>query len=94
MFQAYVDDSGNYQHSPVLVLAGFVASVEKWLEFADDWQRMLDMRPKIEYFKMNEAATLTGQFRDWSKDRRDEWVALAYKIQRSTSIFKSHAWSS
>src|SRR5262249_42871513 len=35
---------------------------------------------RLEYFKMNEAARLKGQFEHWSEKRRDERVARAYKI--------------
>lgn len=79
VLRGYIDDSGNREHSPVLVLGGWIAPVTTWLEFVPDWQAMLAMSPAIEYFKMNEAATLTGQFAHWSRERADERVALAYK---------------
>jgi uncharacterized protein DUF3800 len=80
MWQAYVDDSGRLDHSPVLVLGGFVAPVIAWVPFNREWQRMLDMNPRIEYFKMNEAARLSDQFSHWSAERRDERVSIAYRI--------------
>ena len=55
MWQAYIDDSGHRQHASVMVLAGFVAAVPQWKVFSDEWQQMLDMKPGIKYFKMNEA---------------------------------------
>lgn len=61
ILQANIDDSGKGQH-PVFVLAGFVASAERWTAFANDWQTCLDANPPIAYFKMKEAA-----------DRRDEF---------------------
>jgi hypothetical protein len=79
VLRGYIDDSGRKDHSPVMVLGGWIASVPTWLLFTSDWQAMLDMPPRIEYFKMNEAATLTEQFRDWSRERADERIALAYK---------------
>jgi hypothetical protein len=79
VLRGYIDDSGNRQHSPVLVLAGFIAPVVTWLAFTPDWQAMLDMPPRLDYFKMNEAATLTGQFKYWSQQRADERIALAYR---------------
>jgi hypothetical protein len=41
---------------------------------------MLAMRPRLDYFKMNEAAKLEGQFDSWSEQRRSERVAIAYKV--------------
>ncbi len=80
VWQAFIDESGNRDHSPVFVMGGFVATVEKWRRFSDEWRRMLDMRSPIAYFKMNEAATLAGQFLHWSEKLRDERVAIAYGI--------------
>src|SRR5262249_15096068 len=79
VLRGYIDDSGNWEHSPVMVLGGWIAPVTTWLSFRPDWQAMLDMPPGIEWFKMNEAATLSGQFDQWRQQRADERVALAYK---------------
>jgi Protein of unknown function (DUF3800) len=79
VLRGYIDDSGNWEHSPIMVLGGWIAPVSAWLSFRSDWQAMLDMPPRIKYFKMNEAATLSGQFDHWSQQRADERVALAYK---------------
>jgi hypothetical protein len=77
-WRAYIDDSGQREHSPLLVLGGWISPIAKWAEFVPDWQQMLDEWPPIEYFKMNEAARLIGQFDSWSEQRRDERVRLAY----------------
>jgi hypothetical protein len=74
-----LDDSGRADHSPVLVLGGWIAPISTWAEFVPHWDAMLEMRPRLEYFKMNDAATLRGQFVSWSESRRDERVALVYK---------------
>jgi hypothetical protein len=80
--QAYIDESGERSHAPVLVLAGFIAPYTQWEKFIPDWQRMLDMPCRIEYFKMNEAkcapAKPKGQFAGWSREKTDERVAIAY----------------
>ena len=57
MFQAYIDDSGKGD-SQLFVLAGYIATVDRWAAFSDEWQRLLDMRSPhyrhLTYFKMNE----------------------------------------
>jgi hypothetical protein len=71
--QAYVDDSGRGQ-PPVFVLAGFVASAERWAIFADEWKAALEgphARGPLAYFKMREAAHFHGQFERWSEADRD-----------------------
>lgn len=80
IWQAFIDDSGNKSHSPVLVLGGFVAPYKVWEKFTLEWQRMLDMPCRIEYFKMSEAAAFSDQFYGWSEARRDERVAIAYGV--------------
>ena len=40
MFQAYIDESGHREHSPVMVLAGYAAPTTAWLSLSDDWLRI------------------------------------------------------
>ena len=54
--QAVVDDSGSEPTKPHFILAGFVAPAANWAALADEWQAGLDETPKLEYFKMTEAA--------------------------------------
>jgi hypothetical protein len=89
MWRAYLDDSGHRQHSPVLVLGGWIAPIAVWNAFVPDWDAMLAVKPAIEYFKMNESATLTGQFNDWSKERTRQRVVSAMKSYRSGYLTKS-----
>jgi hypothetical protein len=79
--KAYLDDSGTDGRSPILVLGGWIAPAATWADkFVPAWNEMLNMRPRIDYFKMSEVDRLQGQFQFWSEQRRDERVALAYKI--------------
>jgi hypothetical protein len=77
MLQAYIDDSvGN----GIYAMAGYIASAKQWALFSDEWQQFLEMRPRIAYFKYSEAMHLTGEFRFWRPEARDEKMALLYKI--------------
>lgn len=51
--RACIDGSGSGDPH-TLVLAGYIASVEQWAAFTKDWQDVLDMSPRLEYFTMNE----------------------------------------
>lgn len=73
IIHAYIDDSGNSE-PPLYVLAGFINRVNSWIKFTDEWQSVLDVSPRLEYFKMQEANSLEGQFAHWSASRRDERV--------------------
>jgi hypothetical protein len=54
MLTAYIDASGKGDPS-LLVLAGYVATAEAWIEFSKEWQSRLD-EVGIPYFKMREMA--------------------------------------
>ncbi len=60
----YCDASGK-ERDPILVVGGFVASVDSWLQFDDTWNVSLaDFG--IQYFHMKEFAHSTGQFKGWN----------------------------
>jgi len=41
MYTAYFDESGSPVEGKALVVAGYVASVEQWLKFDDEWRETL-----------------------------------------------------
>jgi hypothetical protein len=87
-FQAVVDDSGSEPQSRMFVLAGFVGTPDDWAKFAPEWQAVLDLPPKLDYFKMTEAANLGGQFsrpRGWDESKRDDRVAALCSVIRKYS---------
>ncbi|MDJ0642541.1 MAG: DUF3800 domain-containing protein [Erythrobacter sp.] len=81
--QFYIDDSGK-NDPPVFVLAGFVASVERWLEFSAAWSSALEESPSIAHFKMVEANRRKGEFAGISKNDRDK------KLRRLAEIVRDH----
>ena len=86
--QAYIDDSGNSSSSPIFVLGGFIAPIDKWQSFSTEWQAALDAPPTLEYFKMKEAARLKDQFhprKGWTHELRDQ------RIDRFADIIHKHA---
>jgi hypothetical protein len=53
VLNAYVDASGKGDPK-LLVLAGYIATAETWIEFSKEWQSRLD-QAGMPYFKMNDA---------------------------------------
>ena len=51
ILQVYLDESGPGRQSAAYVVAGFVASVEAWLEFSHAWQAVLGKPPPIKVLK-------------------------------------------
>lgn len=56
VLRAFIDDSGTggKKAAPVFVLAGYIATIEKWAVFSEDWKPLLD-RYGLTRFKMSEA---------------------------------------
>ena len=87
MLTAYIDGSDNEPTGHVFVLAGFVASRQRWDAFIEQWNVALTLaKPRpIKYFKMVEANSLKGQFLGWGETERD------LKLRELASIIKTHA---
>jgi len=79
-----VDDSGSGD-PPVFLLPGFVARGEQWLEFSERWDEALKGPPKLNYFKMSEAAALEGQFKGCTKEERDARLSRLVGIIKDIS---------
>lgn len=91
--QAYVDDSGGTDQNihPYFVLAGLVSDTARWADFSTDWRAVLDLEPRLGYFKMSEAKALRKEFamqRGWTGLLRDVRVAQLVEVIRSHAIFR------
>ncbi len=92
--QAFIDDSGNEPTKPHFVLAGFVAAAANWAAFSDEWRAALDESPRLDYFKMKEAAGLKDQFdpkNGWNEQKRDDRLILLTRIIRKYVGIRIHA---
>ena len=58
MLQAFIDDSGT--GGPLMVMAGFAATAEKWAAFSDEWDAVRKSGKPIAYLKMKEAFAFNG----------------------------------
>src|SRR5208282_1212025 len=67
--RAFIDESGTETAGPndIFSMGGWVASVEAWENFSDDWDRELHRAPAIPYFKQKEANSKTEQFAGWAE---------------------------
>jgi hypothetical protein len=61
MLRLYVDDSGKVGDSPVQVLAGYLASTERWAAFSNEWHKLIS-GAGLELFRMADAWRLSGQY--------------------------------
>jgi len=68
-FAAYFDESGTHDGSPILALAGFVATTKQWAEFAREWSELLNQEG-LTHFHMSKFEARRGEFVGWSNERR------------------------
>src|SRR3989304_2601382 len=66
--RTFIDESGTEEPAPrdVFMMGGWLANVETWERFSDDWHKELGKSPAIAYFKHWEAKSLSDQFAGWS----------------------------
>jgi hypothetical protein len=84
MFTAYYDDSGHFakdgwpDNTPVLMMGGFVAPVDQWLRFEDDWKWILRL-PQfgLDYFHMKELR----------QAKREPWLKFKDNLALETELF-------
>lgn len=74
MLKLYVDDSGKAGHSPVMVLAGYLAPAEQWAAFSNEWQALLD-ECGVPIFRMAEAWRLGVEWHHLGALGRDQLIA-------------------
>ncbi len=69
--QGFVDESGT-KDGQKFVFSALLSDAEKWAHFSDEWDACLKMSPRIQYFKMDNAAGLDGEFYGFTERQRDE----------------------
>ncbi len=66
-FSAYFDDSGKSDQGSVLVVAGYIATVDQWKSYDKKWGLVLDCY-NVEYFQSRQFIHSTEQFEKWKGD--------------------------
>jgi hypothetical protein len=84
MLKAFVDESSDGVN--VFFMAGWLAHLELWERFANDWDKTLNQHPRIKYFNNNDALGLKHEFEGWSEADRDEKVLALARIVASYKL--------
>lgn len=72
MLTAYIDDSGSDGQENYFILAGYVSTPARWVQFSDDWSAALASGPRpLQYLKAAQAQALRREFAEWSPEERD-----------------------
>lgn len=88
--QVFIDESGGKGQGNVFVMAGWLGRPEQWALFSTEWQQCLQSTPRIAYFKMREAASLSGQFKGISEASRDDKLRAFARIIRKYATAAIH----
>jgi hypothetical protein len=80
MLVAYLDGSGHDELSKYVVVAGFVADVDKWVQFEKDWAVLL-AENSLKYAHATDLAYQLG------RDRRDIFYLHANRLLKNTVSF-------
>jgi hypothetical protein len=83
MFTVYFDASGSPDEGVALSVAGFIATVEQWIEFERNWKTALDDYGVSE-LHMKTFAPGAGEFASWKDDKHRRRLFL----ERLISIIK------
>ena len=81
MFTAYFDGSGSPDEGRALVVAGYLASSDQWLEFDREWFACLSAE-NVSSFHMRDFAHSRREFADWKNDepRRKRFLERLIRI--------------
>lgn len=85
MLQAMIDDSGT-RDGPHFLLGALIAPVSNWIAFTEEWNAELDERPRVSYFKLQDAVRAVEEF-SGAGDRPE---LLTYKINKLSAIIQKH----
>jgi len=103
MFQAFLDESATGSvHEGLFVMAGYVATAEKWAAFSDEWQQHLDYRSphfrNIEAFHWAEMLSSPGDrerigwFYRIIEDHVHAAMAVIIDMRALNRVFNEFPW--
>jgi hypothetical protein len=81
LLTCYFDDAGGADHG-YTVVAGWIASVEQWEGFTEDWQELLS-EYGLESFTMKDCAQWKGAFKCWCDEQRKSFILRACQILKT-----------
>lgn len=85
LLDAYFDDSGTHDKAPAVVVAGYLASAEKWEEFARKWAAML-YEANLTHWHQVSFAQRVKEYAGWTEEKRVKFMQRAAGIIRNTVI--------
>ena len=85
-YTAYFDASGHPSQGKFLVVAGYVSTVDDWLELERDWNKVLKWA-KVKQFHMTDFINCEGEFKNKKWERPELRTTFLGKL---ANVTKSH----
>ena len=83
---AHGNKDGRGNHSPAVVVAGFLSTPFKWQEFDKKWKRLL-ADAEVPYFHAAELIGKKGVYSGWSKEQTHDFIAKALAIIKGSVLY-------
>jgi hypothetical protein len=83
---AYFDESGKFQKSDFVCIAGFAAFEGQWDAFAPQWERLLKHH-NIPAMHMRELFSFTGPFQGWGRERAKNALTEFIDVIKQNMMF-------
>jgi hypothetical protein len=76
-YQLFAEDS---QSDDFYTVAGYVAPAEEWNSFGPSWLRILQEKPRLEFYRTYDALWLQNTFRAFNEEQRDSRIRLLANV--------------
>ncbi|MGH7794919.1 MAG: hypothetical protein ACREQ2_08475 [Candidatus Binatia bacterium] len=85
LLDAYFEDSGTHDDAEAVVVGGYLASAEKWEEFACKWADMLS-EAGLTHWHQVDFAHRVKEYTGWTEEKRVKFMQRAAGIIKNTVI--------
>lgn len=85
LLNAYFDDSGTHHNAPAVVVAGYLASAEKWEDLTCKWADMLS-EADLTHWHQVDFAHRVKEYAEWTEEKRVKFMQRAAGIIKNTVI--------
>jgi len=89
MYTAYFDESGVHQGSSAAVVAGYLSTDDRWIEFKREWENLLTGEGVSALHRVH-LENFRGDFRrerGWDENRRSRLLRSAHSIIKRYTLF-------
>lgn len=84
MLRVYMDESGTHSTSQVVNVGAWIGSPVRWAIFSKRWNKT---KGSVKAYHATDLHNLSGEFKGWDKDKRNEFVIKMLSILKREAFF-------